>query len=504
MAVSVWILGDQLLLNHPALAQAEEGVDRNQIIVLITESQTRARRLPYQRKKLVLLFSAMRHYAEKLHSSGYQVDYRLATTTTSAIREHLRKHQPEAIITMEASAYGGRKYQKNLANLFDIPIIILSNTQFLTGRYNPVPDPEPSKRYVQEQFYRKMRQHFELMMEPNGKPIGGKWNFDKSNRRSLPKNTQPILPISFEPDQITLSVMREVDQEYQGIGQVFGFDLAVTHEEAHLAASDFFEHRLSNFGTYEDAMSSAHDTIFHSRLSPYLNLGLLDPLALAQEAQKRYLDGQAPINSVEGFIRQVVGWREFIYWQYWRLMPEIASSDYWQDDRPLPEMFWTGETRMNCMSHVINRAVQSGYTHHIERLMIISNFCLLAGIEPSAVNDWFLSAYIDAYEWVMIPNVFGMGLYADGGLIATKPYIASANYINKMSDYCRNCVFDHKLRTGAHACPFNYLYWNFVLEHEETLRSNTRMSRSLLGLKRFDLEQKQLIRKNAEEFLEHL
>jgi len=477
MAVSVWILGDQLLLNHPALAQAEEGVDRNQIIVLITESQTRARRLPYQRKKLVLLFSAMRHYAEKLHSSGYQVDYRLATTTTSAIREHLRKHQPEAIITMEASAYGGRKYQKNLANLFDIPIIILSNTQFLTGRYNPVPDPEPSKRYVQEQFYRKMRQHFELMMEPNGKPIGGKWNFDKSNRRSLPKNTQPILPISFEPDQITLSVMREVDQEYQGIGQVFGFDLAVTHEEAHLAASDFFEHRLSNFGTYEDAMSSAHDTIFHSRLSPYLNLGLLDPLALAQEAQKRYLDGQAPINSVEGFIRQVVGWREFIYWQYWRLMPEIARSDYWQADRPLPEMFWTGETRMNCMSHVINRAVQSGYTHHIERLMIISNFCLLAGIEPSAVNDWFLSAYIDAYEWVMIPNVFGMGLYAD---------------------------FDHKLRTGAHACPFNYLYWNFVLEHEETLRSNTRMSRSLLGLKRFDLEQKQLIRKNAEEFLEHL
>jgi deoxyribodipyrimidine photolyase-related protein len=267
---------------------------------------------------------------------------------------------------------------------------------------------------------------------------------------------------------------------------------------------DFFDRRLAEFGPYEDAMSSAYDTIYHSRLSPYLNLGLLDPLILAQEAQKRFDDGQAPINSVEGFIRQVVGWREYIYWQYWRLMPELAGSNYWGADRPLPGMFWDGNTKMNCLQHTIRRALQSGYTHHIERLMIVSNFCLLAGIDPAAVNDWFLSAYVDAYEWVMLPNVYGMGLYADGGLIATKPYIASSNYINKMSDYCQTCSFDRKSRTGEQACPFNFLYWDFILRYEDTLRSNPRMSRNLLGLRHLDREQRRLVQESAAQFLNHL
>ena len=295
--------------------------------------------------------------------------------------------------------------------------------------------------------------------------------------------------------------MREIDQKYPGVGQVTGFDLAVTHQQAQQAAVDFFDRRLVDFGAYEDAMSSNYGTIYHSRLSPYLNLGLLDPLVLAQEAQKRYNDEQAPINSVEGFIRQVVGWREFIYWQYWRLMPDIAESNYWKANRPLPQMFWDGETEMNCLQHAIQRALRAGYTHHIERLMVISNFCLLAGINPSAVNDWFLSAFIDAYEWVMLPNVFGMGLNADGGVIATKPYIASANYINKMSDYCQNCVFDRKSRTGERACPFNFLYWNFMLRHENTLRSNPRMGRSLLGLRHLDQDERMRVNEKAAQFL---
>ncbi len=504
MSVTVWVLGDQLLLEHPALSLAKDQLSNGKINILMIESERRARRLPYQRKKLVLLFSAMRHYAQKMRAAGFAVDYRISPTTTAAIHEHLQEHQPQAILTMAASELRGRKYQQSLEDLLDIPLTILPNTQFLTGRFNPIPKPTLSKRYVQEQFYRKMRQHFDLMMQPDGTPMGGKWNFDKSNRRSLPKDAQPPEPIIFEPDAITLEVMHEVDQKYQGVGQVAGFDLAVTHEQAWLAAEDFFDRRLPDFGAYEDAMSSAHDTVFHSRLSPYLNLGLLDPLALAREAQNRYLEGQAPINSVEGFIRQLVGWREFIYWQYWRLMPELIDCNFWQADRTLPEMFWNGDTRMNCLQHVIQRALQNGYTHHIERLMIISNFCLLAGVDPVAVNDWFLSAYVDAYEWVMSPNVLGMGLYADGGLIATKPYIASANYIHKMSDYCRTCAFDHKLRIGENACPFNYLYWNFILQHENTLRANPRMSRSLLGLKHLDEQQRRQVQNSASQFLASL
>jgi deoxyribodipyrimidine photolyase-related protein len=405
---------------------------------------------------------------------------------------------------MAANEFGGRKFQQNLDRWLAIPIKLLPNTQFLISHSDPNPDPQPGKRYVQEQFYRKMRQHFDLLIEADGKPLGGKWNFDKSNRRKLPKDALPSNPISFQPDEITTAVMREVDKKYRGLGQVTGFDLAVTHEQARLAAKDFFDHRLPDFGAYEDAMSSQYDTIYHSKLSAYLNLGLLEPLELAREAQNQYLEGLAPINSVEGFIRQVIGWREFIYWQYWRLMPDILNSNYWQADHPLPRFFWDGETKMNCLQHVVNRALHNGYTHHIERLMVVSNFCLLAGIDPLAVNEWFLSAYIDAYEWVMIPNVFGMGLHADGGLIATKPYIASANYIHKMSDYCGNCIYDRKLRTGELACPFNFLYWNFILQHEDALRSNPRMVRSLLGLRHLDEGERRRVQVSARRFLESL
>lgn len=504
MTVSVWIFGDQLLLNHPALMLAEKQVGKEHLVVLMIESEARARRYPYQRKKLVLLFSAMRHYAEKLRTLGFRIDYRNSPVTTMGIMDHIHMYQPEAIFTMAASEFRGRKYQQRLEHIIKIPVTILPNTQFLTGHFDPIPDPNPAKRYVQEPFYRKMRQHFNLLMDPNSQPIGGKWNFDKSNRQSLPEDVQPPVPITFKPDKITNAVMWEVDHKYQGIGQVYGFDLAVTHEQANLAAEDFFDHRLPYFGTYEDAMSSTYETIYHSKLSPYLNLGLLDPLSLAKEAQKRLNEGQAPINSVEGFIRQVVGWREYMYWQYWRLMPDITASNYWQADRPLPEIFWNGNTELNCLHHVISRALQSGYTHHIERLMIISNFCLLTGIDPAAVNEWFLSTYVDAYEWVMVPNVFGMGLYADGGLIATKPYIASANYIHKMSDYCNKCAFNRKLRTEEGACPFNFLYWNFILQNEGSLRSNPRMSRSLLGLRHLNGKQRHLIQKNAAQFLKEL
>ena len=504
MAVTVWILGDQLLRAHPALTLAEEQNDRDQIVVLMIESEARARRYAYQLKKLVLLFSAMRHYADRLRSAGYQVDYQISPSTTHAMKAHIQLHHPGKLLMMAASEYAGRSYQQNLERILDIPISILPNTQFLVGRYDPYPEPKSNKRYIQEQFYRKMRGHFDLLMQADGEPRGGKWNYDQENRRKLPKSEQPAPPITFEPDAITRKAMAEVEHKYHGVGDAQGFDLAVTHDDALLAADDFFENRLDGFGAYQDAMSSAYDTIYHSKLSPYLNIGLLEPLSLAKEAERRLDKDLAPMNSVEGFVRQVIGWREYLYWQYWRLMPDLSESNHWEAARSLPSFFWDGETKLNCLRHVITRALKTGYTHHIERLMVLSNFCQLTGINPGEVHGWFLSVYIDAYEWVMAPNVFGMGLYADGGRVGTKPYISSSNYINNMSDYCQGCSYNRKLRVGEEACPYNYLYWNFILENEERLRSNPRMGRSLLGLRHIDKKEGQQIQVQANEFLDHL
>jgi deoxyribodipyrimidine photolyase-related protein len=504
MAVAVWILGDQLLTDNPALAFAEKLIGRDQVIILMIESEARARRFAYQAKKLVLLFSAMRHFAEELRSEGYQVDYRISSSTSKAINQHIEAYKPEYLVTMAASEYYGNQYQQDLEEMLDIPVDIVPNTQFLTGIYNPILEPQPGKRYLQEMFYRNMRKHFNLLMGADGEPYGGKWNFDKENRRKLPKGLKPTPPATFEPDEITRGVMSEVDQKFNGVGEVWGFDLAVTHAEAQDAAADFFEHRLAGFGAYEDAMSSEFQTINHSKLSPYLNIGLLEPLALAREAQVRYENDKAPINSVEGFVRQVVGWREFMYWQYWRLMPEMENANYWKATRHLPDFFWNGKTQLNCLNHVITRGLESGYAHHIERLMVAANFCLLAGIDPKEVNAWFLSLFIDAYEWVMLPNVFGMGLYADGGKISTKPYIASANYLHKMSDYCVKCSFNRKERIGENACPFNFLYWNFILENEEKLRSNPRMGRSLLALRHLTEEERHQIMIQANQFFDRV
>jgi deoxyribodipyrimidine photolyase-related protein len=502
MTIAVWILGDQLLACHPALAPYQE--DKARVRVVILESQARLRRLPYHRKKLVLLVSAMRHYAGYLRANGWQVDYRIAADALSGLKAQVAEQRPEWLETMAASEYRGRLFQHSLPERLGIPIRVLANTQFLSGRYDPFPDAGGKQRVVMENYYRRMRRHFRLLMSEDGEPIGGQWNYDAQNRKPLPKEIVAPAFQRFEADEITRQVMLEIEQAGVGTGEASGFDLAVTHAQAQQALQNFLDHRLGLFGAYEDAMSAEQAVLFHSRLSPYLNLGLLEPLDVARQAEERYLMGNAPINSVEGFIRQVVGWREYIYWQYWRLMPDLERQNFWQAQRRLPEFFWNGETQMDCLRHAIQRALKDGYTHHIERLMVVANFCLLAGVDPQEVNAWFLSSFVDAYEWVMAPNVFGMGLQADGGMVGTKPYIASANYINKMSDYCQGCIFDHRQRTGADACPFNYLYWNFLIEHESQLRANPRMGPNVLGLSRLDGDERRRIQAAAQQFLEAL
>jgi deoxyribodipyrimidine photolyase-related protein len=504
MRITVWMPGDQLLKDHPALDYAKTHTSQENIRVLMVESHEQAFRLPYQRKKLVLLFSAMRHYAEMLRESGMEVDYRNADTTAAALQAHLADFKPDLLVAMSASTYAGRRFQRDLEHRLQIRTLLLPNTMFLVESFNPYPNPQPGKRYVMENFYREMRRHHRILLDEADQPVGGVWNFDKENRKPLPRSVIPPEPLTFPPDALTQQVMREMETLDSHVGAPDGFALAVTHDDAERALYDFIDHRLADFGTYEDAMSAQHGVLFHSVLSPYVNIGLLTPMQMVEAALSAYEDGNAPINAVEGFIRQIIGWREYIYWQYWRQMPALRNANGWRGTRTMPRMFWDADTPMNCVHHVVKRLIDTGYTHHIERLMIICNFCLLAGVDPGEVADWFLTFYVDAYEWVVYPNVIGMGMNADGGQTATKPYIASANYIHNMSDYCAGCRFDPKQRTGERACPFNYLYWNFIIEHEALLRSNPRLGKNVLGLRHLDETERQRVQEQALSFLDGL
>ena len=492
---TAWVLGDQLSPDNPALV----GADR----ALMIESAARAtRRRRYHRRKLVLVFSAMRHRAAELEGE-LDVDYRESESTFEAIADHVDRYSPDRLTMVGASEYQGRRFQESLGERLGVDVEILPNTQMLVERHDPFPDADLGKRVVMESFYREMRRHFDVLMD-GPDPVGGRWNLDDQNRKPYPRSglDPPKVP-SFEPDAITREVMRRV-AGLDGIGSVEGFDLAVTRAGASSAFGNFIAQRLEAFGPYEDAMAANHDHLYHSVLSPYLNIGLLDPLDLVRSAERAHFEGRAPLNSVEGFVRQIIGWREFVYWSYWRMMPGLITANSWGHRRGIPDWWWTGETDMRCLSSVIGRVTESGYSHHIERLMILCNFAMLARLDPSAVNEWFLSMYVDAYEWVVTPNVIGMGLNADGGVIATKPYIASANYINKMSDFCGECTYSHTQRTGERACPFNHLYWNFLIRNEERLRSNPRSGRAVLGLAHLDAEERRQVQEQAEAFLGRL
>ena len=483
--ITVWILPDQLIRDHPALIAAEGEVGRDRVRIVLVESRSWMRRLPYHRKRQVLYLSAGRHFVEELRGDGYAVDLIAAADSRAGLRQHLAKHRSDGLVTMAAAEHDARRWQLTaMQDDLGVGVRLLPNTMFLVGRYDPIPEPEPGRRYVMENFYRAMRKRFDILMEPGGSPVSGRWNLDAENRKSLPKGHHVPDPPRFPPDPITRRVMADVEASGHGVGGVDGFDLAVTRADSEAAFADFLAHRLVDFGPYEDAMSRDHGVLFHSALSPQMNLGLLEPLAMARAAQDEYRAGRVPLSSAEGFVRQVIGWREFIYWQYHRQMPGLREANAWGASRPMPRLFWDGRTDLACLGHVVRRLIATGYTHHIERLMLVCNFCLLAGVDPAAVADWFLTFYIDSHDWVVLPNVIGMGLNADSGLTATKPYIASAAYIKRMGDFCGGCAYRHDRRTGPGACPFNLLYWNFLIEHEQALHSNPRLGPAVLGLSR--------------------
>jgi deoxyribodipyrimidine photolyase-related protein len=355
-----------------------------------------------------------------------------------------------------------------------------------------------------EYFYREMRKRYNILMDGQD-PVGGQWNYDAENRKP-PKNGLDI-PATYksEPDSITAVVSDLVAREFDDhFGDIHPFYFAVTRAQALIALSQFIEQRLIHFGDYQDAMLVGEPWMYHAHIGFYLNCGLLLPLECVKAAEKAYYDGRAPLNAVEGFIRQIIGWREYIRGIYWLKMPDYAQQNFFEADRALPSFYWTGETKMNCLKHCVTETRQNAYAHHIQRLMVLGNFALIAGLSPKEVNEWFLIVYADAYEWVELPNVSGMVLFADGGYLASKPYAAGGGYVNKMSNYCKSCVYKVIQKNGPDACPFNYLYWDFLVRNREKLASNHRIGMMYRTYDRMDEEKKRAIREDSHSFLASL
>jgi deoxyribodipyrimidine photolyase-related protein len=336
-----------------------------------------------------------------------------------------------------------------------------------------------------------------------GKPIGGSWNFDRENRKALPKRIKLPEPPRFAPDAETQAVLSLVEARFADhFGDLHSFEWAVTREQALAALEHFVDACLPRFGDYQDAMKSGSESLFHSVISPYLNIGLLDPREVCLAALAAFEKGAAPLPAVEGFVRQILGWREFVRGIYWLKAPDYGRSNFFEAHRALPGFFWTAETEMNCLRQTIETTQRRAYAHHIQRLMITGNFALLAGIEPAQVEEWYLIVYADAFEWVELPNTHGMALFADGGLLGSKPYAASGSYINRMSDYCAGCCYDPKVRLGDKACPFNFLYWNFLIAQRSRLARNPRMAIIYRVLDRIPAADQRKITSQANEFLE--
>ncbi|MGC9505903.1 cryptochrome/photolyase family protein, partial [Baaleninema sp.] len=446
MTFGIWILGNQLSLQHTALATLETPSD---IPVLFIESLNFAQQRPYHRQKLVLVWSAMRHFAEELKQAGWNVTYRVSEDFETPLREWIRENHLEEVRVMEPNDYPFSRYLQRP----DLPgsLSIVENNLFLWTAAEFADWAKGRKRLLLETFYRRGRQRFDVLMD-GGEPEGGQWNYDKQNRKPPKGELHPPTPLEFEPDEITQAVMEQVRGLDVAYGEMEPFGWAVTRSQALQVLEDFCDRRLPTFGPYQDAMVTGEETMWHSLISPYLNLGLLHAKEVIDAAETAYRDRNLDLAGVEGFIRQVLGWREYMRGLYGFLGEEYAQKNWFENEVPLPEFFWDSDkTQMNCIRQVLRQTERTGYAHHIQRLMVLANFATIAGLSPQEVEQWFHSAFVDAYDWVMQTNVIGMGTFADGGILSTKPYAASANYINKMSDYCGSCRFDRKSRTGEKA-----------------------------------------------------
>ena len=508
MTIGIWVLGDQLNATQAALASVDPAACR----VLLVESSSVLTQRVYHRQKLVLVWSAMRHFAEELCADGWTVDHLEADSFAEALTGWIAQHGISALEVMEPAE---RPFRQAIERLnLPVPLHWQPSNAFLWSREDFAAWARPYKQLRLELFYREGRRRFGVLMDPTAEPpgsqpLGGQWNYDHANRKSPPKGLVGPEPLRFEPDAITEAVIAKVerlDAELEGRGEAglpgfsAAFSWAVTRQQALAVLEHFIATRLDGFGPYQDAMVSGQPTLWHALLSPYLNLGLLAPLEVIRRLEQAGLERATPLASLEGVIRQILGWREYTHGLYWWFGPDYPRRNHFAADRPLPPWLeQLGGSDMACMDTVLGELAASGYAHHIQRLMVLANYGLIAGLDPQAFTAWFHRMFIDGYDWVMQTNVIGMGLFADGGLLASKPYAASGNYINRMGTYCKGCRYNPKQRTGDKACPFNSLYWDFLARHADSLRRNPRMALVMKQLEKLPEEELASIRASADQ-----
>lgn len=466
--------------------------------------------VPHHRRKLVFVFSAMRHHAAFLRTRGWQVDYVALDdpqNTGSLFGEVVRAcagHDVERVRVTEPGEWRLWHAMQSWSDTLACRVDLLPDTRFLCPREFFEEWARGRRQLRMEYFYREMRRRTGLLMAGDA-PLGGQWNFDADNREAAKPGSIFTAPPKFAPDAITREVMALVDARFPShVGVTEGFWFAVTAEDASAALQAFITHALPGFGATQDAMLTQEPFLNHAVISPYLNVGLLDPLAVCRAAEAAFHAGQAPIAAVEGFIRQIIGWREYVRGVYWREMPAYARLNHLQAMRPLPDFYWNGQTDLACLRAAITQTLDEAYAHHIQRLMITGTFALLVGVDPDALHRWYLAVYADAYEWVELPNTLGMSQFADGGLLASKPYAASGAYVHRMSDYCGQCRYKVSQKTGNGACPLNSLYWDFIARHADKLRKNPRMAQMYRTWERFAPEVQIALRTEAKNFLETL
>ena len=500
------VLGDQLSAGLSSLRDLDPARD----VVLMAEVRDECTYVKHHKQKIVLVLSAMRHFASDLRARGVTVDYVELTdkrNTHSLRGEVLRaakRHKPARIVVTEAAEWRLTEDMRHWHDVTGLEVDIRDDDRFLCRRQDFFAWARGKKQLRMEFFYRDMRRRTGLLMDGEA-PAGGKWNYDPENRKSLPRKIAVPPAPRFAPDETTRAVMTLVGAEFADhFGDLENFAWPVTAADAQTALTAFIRQRLPSFGDWQDAMKTGEWSLFHALISTSLNLGLLAPMQICRAAEKAHAAGQVPLNAAEGFIRQILGWREFIRGIYWLHMPGYGTRNALNATHALPWFYWSGETKMNCIHQVVKDTEAHAYAHHIQRLMITGNFALLAGLHPDEVDEWYMIVYADAYQWVEMPNTRGMALFGDGGVVGSKPYAASGAYINRMSDYCGRCAYDVKDATGENACPFNYLYWDFMARHEKTLGGNNRLAMPMRTLARMDPERVRTMRANAKRFLEKI
>jgi deoxyribodipyrimidine photolyase-related protein len=499
----VVVLGDQLDLQSAALRDFDTSRD----VVWMAENQEEATHVWCHKFRLVAFFAPMRHFCESLREAGHRVDYhalphdgRTARTSSFAklLPEAIKRHQPTRLVVLEPGDHRVRSQLEQVAEEADLPLEQRPNDSFYCSLERFQQWREGRKQWVLETFYREMRKEHDILIDGDGQPEGGQWNYDKENRGSFGKSGPQNMPeaIQFPPDKITREVIEMVNSRFTDHpGSADAFDLPVTRDQALEYLRDFIEHRLADFGKFQDAMWHGSGALYHSRLSNAINIGLLRPREVVDEAVTAYREGKVPLAACEGFVRQILGWREYVRGVYWDRMPEYVEMNSLDcdPDQDVPAFFWDGQTEMACVQDSMRLLLETAYAHHIQRLMVLGLYAQLLGVHPGKFHRWHMAMYADAIDWVSAPNAIGMSQHGDGGLMATKPYCASGNYINRMSNYCASCRYRPTESIGEQACPFTVLYWDFLDRHRDRFESNMRMKMQIRNLDRkSDADMKQI------------